>query len=66
MVEYERYAMLRDKANLNDNTVAKLSNMPASTLSDWKTGRATPKLEKLIKITTVLGVKLNDLIGADV
>lgn len=66
MVKYEIYASLRDKANLNDCKVSKIAEIPRSTISEWKRGRSTPKLENLTKIASAIGVKLNDLIGADV
>lgn len=45
--------------------LAKDTRIPTSTLSDWKTGRSTPKLDKLIIIAEYLGISLEELIGKD-
>ena len=42
--------------------VAKETGIPPSTFSDWKTGRSTPKAEKLKKIAAFFGVSLEYLI----
>ena len=55
---YAKYVALRDEQRLNDNQVAIAAGIERSTLADWKSGRSTPKLEKLAKISNVLGVPL--------
>lgn len=62
MAQYERYAELRDQAGLTDYAVAKRADIVASTLSDWKSGRSVPKLQKLTRIAEAINVKLEDLI----
>ena len=47
---YTRYAELRDALGVNDYKVSKDTGIPASTFSDWKSGRSKPKAEKLMKI----------------
>ena len=42
--------------------VAKETGIPASTFSDWKNGRSSPKAEKLKKISDHFGVSLEFLI----
>lgn len=62
MAQYERYAELRDQAGLTDYAVAKRAGIVASTLSDWKSGRSIPKLQKLTRIAEAVNAKLDDLI----
>ena len=59
---YEKYAAIRDAKGMTDYAVAKASGIGASTFSDWKNSRSKPKLEKLLKIAAVLGVKIEELI----
>lgn len=56
MNEYTRYSLIRDKRNLKDANVSSLSGVGRSTFSDWKSGRSTPKDEKINKIAVALNV----------
>jgi len=51
---YELYCKFRDKKGYKDSDVSKLTGIPASTFSDWKSGRSKPNTEKLSKIADVL------------
>lgn len=55
---YEKYAEKRDALNLTDFAVAKETGIAPSTISDWKSGRSKPKMDKLAKIAKVLNVPL--------
>lgn len=58
---YTRYAKLRDQNGLNDLKVAEATNIPASTIYDWKqrsaatpkAGLSVDKLQKLAKFFNV-------------
>lgn len=65
-MKYGTYAALRDKKGLNDYQVSKLTGIAASTFSDWKNGRSRPKIEKMVKIATALGVTVEALIEPEV
>ncbi len=65
MTLYERYCMIRDSKGLRDSNVAAMANIGKSTFSDWKSGRSTPKQEKLTKIANALGVTLDYLTNGD-
>lgn len=65
MVSYETYSRIRDKRKLSDYEVAKRAAIVPSTFSDWKSGRSTPKVGKLIDIAKVLEVPIDSLIGAE-
>lgn len=55
---YAKYAKRRDELNLTDFKVATETGIAPSSISDWKTGRSKPKLDKLAKIAKVLDVPL--------
>lgn len=44
---YEKFAILLEKNNKTAYQVAKDTGIAQSVLSDWKTGRSTPKVDKL-------------------
>ena len=58
---YEIYCKLRDKNGKKDADVAKATGITKSTFSDWKSGRRTPKNEKLQKIADYFGVTVDYL-----
>ncbi len=58
---YEIYCKLRDKNGKKDADVAKATGITKSTFSDWKSGRSTPKNDKLQKIADYFGVTVDYL-----
>jgi len=62
---YERYSALRDAKGLNDSKVSKGTGVAKATLSDWKHGKTTPKLDKIKAIADFLEVKITDITSAD-
>lgn len=60
---YRRYATLRDRAGVSDYAVGKETGVPASTLTEWKNEKYTPKADKLMRIARYFGVSIEDLIG---
>lgn len=62
MPKYETYAAIRDKAGKKDADVARMSGVATATLSSWKKGTYTPKLDKLRAIAAVLDCTIDDLI----
>lgn len=60
---YQKYCELRDKAGVNDATVANATGITRSTFTDWKHGRSTPKIEKLKKIADYFGVTVDYFLG---
>lgn len=55
---YEKYAELRDRLAVTDYEVSKQTNVSTSTLTNWKYGRYTPKLDKLKKLADYFHVSL--------
>lgn len=62
---YEIYCQLRDKKGVKDADIAKCTDITKSTFSDWKTGRSTPKNDKLQKIADYFEVSLDYLINGE-
>ncbi len=59
---YQKYAALRDKAGVTDYEVAKNTGVSTATLTNWKYGRYTPKIDKLQKIADFFGVPVTCLL----
>jgi transcriptional regulator with XRE-family HTH domain len=59
---YDKFRQLIDARGLTPYRVAKDTEIPSSMFYDWKQGRYNPKLDKLQKIATYLGVKIEDLV----
>ena len=58
---YSVYADLRDKMGVRDSDVAKSLGLRLSIFSEWKTGRSTPKYDKLKLIADYFGVSVEYL-----
>lgn len=58
---YDRYKAIRDSRNVKDSQVAKETGITKSTFSEWKSGKYTPKQEKLQKIADYFGVSIEYL-----
>lgn len=59
---YDVFVQLCQKNNVTPYVVSKATGIPASTFTDWKNGRSTPKAEKLQKIADFFGVSLDYLV----
>jgi transcriptional regulator with XRE-family HTH domain len=59
---YQDYAALRDERHITDYQVAKETGINQSTLTAWKNGEYTPKVDKLAKIAKLFHVPLEQLI----
>ena len=46
---YERYVELLNEKGVKNIDVSRATGIPASTFSDWKKGKSSPKREKLEK-----------------
>lgn len=59
---YRKYEELRNQKGLSDYAVAKQSGVPPTVISDWKRGRSTPKIDKLMKIADVVECDVLELV----
>lgn len=55
---YDVYVKLRDARGVTDYKVAKETNIPPSTFSDWRAGRSEPKVGKLMKLAKYFDVPI--------
>lgn len=58
IVSYEVYARLRDEKGLSDFFVSKEVGIPAASISDWKSGKSSPKADKLYSLAKFFGVPM--------
>lgn len=56
---YEKFAKLCAEHSVTAYKVAKATGVSATTLSEWKKGRSTPKVDKLLKIADYFGVDVS-------
>ena len=59
---YKAYARLRDERGMTDYQVSQETGIAASTLSNWKAGRYTPKIDKMLLIAKLFNVTVTDLL----
>ena len=56
---YRKFVELLQKEKVTPYQVSKATEISQSTLSDWKTGRAKPKADKLLKLAEYFGVTVD-------
>ena len=62
-MEYAAFEALLKSHEVSVYQVSKATGISASTFSDWKRGRSTPKADKLALIADFFAVSLDDLMG---
>ena len=55
---YEKFAELLDKTNKTSYQVSKDTGISTATLSNWKNGNYTPKIDKLKILADYFGVSI--------
>lgn len=60
---YERYVELLKEKGVKNIDVSRATGIPASTFSDWKKGKSSPKREKLDKLAEFFGVTADWIAG---
>lgn len=60
---YERYLEILSERGLKNIDVSRATGIPASTFSDWKKGKSSPKRDKIEKIADFFGVNPDWLAG---
>lgn len=63
MINYEKYAEIRDSKGFTDGKVAQLCGFGRSTFTDWKTGRSIPKIDKMQKIADLFEMDYFEFVG---
>lgn len=64
-MDYTRLEQLLTANHVTVYQVAKATGISASTFSDWKSGRSTPKADKLSRIADYFGIGLDEFLGTD-
>lgn len=62
---YEMFEKLLEERGVTAYRVAKETGISTATLSDWKSGRSTPKTDKMQKIADYFGVSIDYLLGTE-
>lgn len=60
---YQKYEELLKKTGKTSYQVSKDTGIGQNTLSNWKTGRSQPKIEKLQKLSDYFGVPVTYFLG---
>ncbi len=55
---YEKYVRLKKTKGVTDYRVSEDTGITKSTFSDWKSGRSTPKVDKLKILADYFGVSI--------
>ena len=64
-MDYEKFEALLKDHNTTTYKVSKATGIAQSTFADWKSGRSTPKADKLKKIAEHFGVSLGYLLDCE-
>lgn len=62
---YEKFRELCERARVTPGQVAKATGVASSTLTEWKKGRYTPKVDKLQLIADYFNVPLDELMSSE-
>lgn len=62
---YAKFDKLLKKKGITPYRAAKEIGISSVVFTDWKKGKSSPKVDKLIKIANYLGVTLEELIKKD-
>lgn len=62
-MDYQNFAKLLKTHNTTVYKVSKATGISASTFTDWKNGRSTPKADKLARIADYFSISLDELLG---
>lgn len=61
-MSYENYSKLRDEKGVTDYRVSQETGVSTATLTSWKQGIYSPKVDKLQKIAAFFEVSIEELL----
>ena len=59
---YKKFQALLEKTNKTTYQISKETGISQTASSNWKSGRSTPSLESLKKLSAYFGVAIEDLL----
>ena len=59
---YKKFQALLEKTNKTTYQISKETGISQTAFSNWKSGRSTPSLESLKKLSAYFGVTIEDLL----
>ena len=62
----ERIAALRNQHELSQGALAELMNVSRQSISKWETNASVPELDKLIQLSEVFHISLDELVKGDI
>ena len=62
----ERIAALRNQHELSQGALAELMNVSRQSISKWETNASVPELDKLIQLSEVFHISLDELVKSDI
>lgn len=64
-MDYAAFKALLKSHNTSAYRVARATGISPTTLADWKSGRSTPKADKLARIADHFGISLDEMLGRE-
>lgn len=64
-MEYSVFEQLLESHGVTVYQVSKATGISGSTFTDWKTGRSTPKTDKLARIADFFSLSLDEMLGTE-
>lgn len=63
MLTYQQYEEYRNAKGYTDYKVSSLTGIAPTTFSEWKHGKYTPKIDKMVRIAKVLEIPIEVVLG---
>ena len=61
----EKLYELRKKEGLSQEELAEKVNVSRQTISKWEMGQSSPEMEKLVNLSKIFDISLDELVGND-
>ncbi|MBQ2938649.1 MAG: helix-turn-helix transcriptional regulator [Clostridia bacterium] len=62
----EKLTMLRKQKNLSQESLAEILNVARQTISKWELGETTPEMDKLVQLSKIFNISLDELIKDEI
>src|SRR6056297_686932 len=61
----EKILEMRTKANMSQGNLADVLNVSRQSVSKWETNSSTPELDKLLKMSEIFNISIDELVRGD-